>query len=929
MSDSTADASQTQEQASLFPLPADKKKRAGATPLMRQYWKIKDRHPGALLLFRMGDFYETFERDAEIVADVLGITLTKRGNGAAEDIPLAGFPHHALETHLPKLVSAGYRVAVCEQLEDAKFARKIVKRDVVEVVTPGVAMRDQLLSAKHAHYLAAAVWGTTKHTQGRVGFAFVDASTGAFFVVEAAAEDFEGLLQTVGPAELLIDKRQKKQLQGLRDTSFALTPQEDWVFSYDFAYETLLRHFETHSLKGYGFEDEGPNGADSLAITAAGAALYYLGETQKGRVPHVRRLQRYDASDYIALDAATKRNLELVATMQSGRRDGSLIGVLDHTLTPMGGRLLRAWLVRPLQSVEKIEQRLDAVGALFQSERLRRNLREELKQVGDLERLAAKVCTGRATPRDLVTLKLTLRQIPPVKQLLADVASDTLAKVTAALTLCQDTVDRIHAALSDEPPAKMDAGGTIRAGFSEELDELRTVSKGGKTYLAELQAKAAAETGITSLKIGYNKVFGYYLEVTNTHKDKVPAAWTRKQTLVNAERYITEDLKVYEEKILTAEERALALEQQLFTELRMAVAEAVEPIQRNARYLAMLDVFAGLAEAAQKYDYVRPSVDESRVLDLEAARHPVVERTLPAGEAFIPNSVLLDPDSEVATDPTRGGQVHVITGPNMAGKSVVLRQVGLAVLLAQVGSFVPAKRARIGVVDKIFTRVGASDNLAAGESTFLVEMNETANILNNATPRSLVLLDEVGRGTSTFDGLSIAWAIVEHLHDHAPVAARTLFATHYHELNALADRLAGVLPFRIQVQEHDSRVIFLRTLIPGGADHSYGIEVARMAGLPDAVIARAKQVLGHLEAHDVAAEMHGPRAEASGDGAMPSARTTPDIPAPDLTPPVAYAAPDPIAARLLDTLDALDPNRLTPIEALMKLAELKAIAGQP
>ncbi|MEM8601228.1 MAG: DNA mismatch repair protein MutS [Bacteroidota bacterium] len=923
----SAAAPQTKEQASLFPLPADKKKRAGATPLMRQYWKIKDRHPGALLLFRMGDFYETFERDAEVVADVLGITLTKRGNGAAEDIPLAGFPHHALETHLPKLVSAGHRVAVCEQLEDAKFARKIVKRDVVEVVTPGVAMRDQLLSAKHAHYLAAAVWGTTKRTKGRVGFAFVDASTGAFFVAEAAAADFEGLLQTVGPAELLIDKRQKKQLQALRDTSFALTPQEDWVFSYDFAYETLLRHFETHSLKGYGFEDEGPTGADALAITAAGAALYYLGETQKGRVPHVRRLQRYDASDYIALDAATKRNLELVATMQ-GRRDGSLVSILDHTLTPMGGRLLRAWLVRPLQSVEKIEQRLDAVDALVQSERLRRNLREELRQVGDLERLAAKVCTGRATPRDLVTLKLTLRQIPPVKQLLEDVASETLAKVTAALTLCQDTVERIHTALSDEPPAKMDAGGTIRAGFSDELDDLRTVSKGGKTYLAELQARAAAETGITSLKIGYNKVFGYYLEVTNTHKDKVPVAWTRKQTLVNAERYITEDLKVYEEKILTAEERALALEQQLFAELRMAVAEAVEPIQRNARYLAMLDVFAGLAEAARKYDYVRPTVDDSRVLDLEAARHPVVERTLPAGEAFIPNSVLLDPDQQVAADPARGGQLHVITGPNMAGKSVVLRQVGLAVLLAQVGSFVPAKRARIGVVDKIFTRVGASDNLAAGESTFLVEMNETANILNNATPRSLILLDEVGRGTSTFDGLSIAWAIVEHLHDHAPVAARTLFATHYHELNALADRLGGVLPFRIQVQEHEGRVIFLRTLIPGGADHSYGIEVARMAGLPEAVIARAKQVLAHLEAHDVAAEMQRP--EHVSDGAMPSVRTaahvTTGVPAAEHTAPVACAAPDPIAARVLDTLDALDPNRLTPIEALMRLAELKQIA---
>ncbi|MEP0547855.1 MAG: DNA mismatch repair protein MutS [Rhodothermales bacterium] len=911
------------ETPSLFPLSEKeekkRKKKAGksATPLMRQYWKIKNRHPGAILLFRMGDFYETFEDDAKIVSDVLGITLTKRSNGAADDVPLAGFPHHALDAHLPKLVQAGYRVAVCEQTEDPKYAKKIVKRDVVEVVTPGVSFRDGLLTPKQSHYLAAAVWGREKNEKGWVGFAFVDATTGEFFVTEVPEARFEELLLTVDPAELLVDKRQKEEAKRIRGTHFALTPQEDWVFGYDFAYETLLRHFQTHSLKGYGVEELG------LGLVAAGAALYYLGETQKGRVPHVRRIQRYAADDYIALDPQTKRNLELVASMQGGR-EGSLIQILDRTNTPMGGRMLRQWLVRPLRSVDKIQQRLDAVDALFTGARLRRALRDELKHVGDLERLAAKVCTGRATPRDLVTLKLTLRQIPLLKQALESETCETLAKVRDGLTLCTGLVERIGAALDDEPPAKTDAGGYIRAGFSEELDDLRGIASSGKETLARLQAEESKRTGIPSLKVGYNRVFGYYLEITNAHKDKVPDDYIRKQTLVNAERYITPALKQYEEKILTAEERIVELEAQLFAELRMEVAEAVEPVQRNARFLALLDVFCSLAEVAEQHGYVRPAIDDSRVLDITDGRHPVVERALPAGEAFIPNSVRLDDDE----------QILIITGPNMAGKSVVLRQVGLIVLLAQVGGFVPAQRARIGVVDKIFTRVGASDNLAAGESTFLVEMNETASILNNATPRSLILLDEVGRGTSTFDGLSIAWAVVEYLHEHAEVAARTLFATHYHELNALADRLGRVRNARVQVQEHDGKVIFLRKLIPGGADHSYGIEVARMAGLPEAVIRRAKAVLHHLEAHNVAEEIAhagGPppdSPDASGDGAMPAAHAArPASVAPAVPPALPEAAhPDPAIIEVMDRLDDFDPDRMTPIEALMALAELKRIA---
>lgn len=892
-----------------------KKKQAKAgkakqTPLMRQYYKIKERHPNAILLFRMGDFYETFEEDAITTSRILGITLTKRSNGGASEVPLAGFPHHALNTHLPKLVGAGLRVAICEQLEDPKYARKVVKRDVVEVVTPGVSFHEQLLSPKRSHYLAAIHFGTERADKGYLGFSFLDATTGEFSTTEVEEARLEELLQTIAPAEVLVDKRRRDRLAHIKGQHFVVTPQEDWVFGFDFAYETLLRHFKTHSMKGFGVDDM------RLGLVAAGAALYYLGETQKGRLPHLRRLQRYASDDYMALDPQTKRNLELIASMHSGTQEGTLVQILDETLTPMGGRLLRKWLLRPLRHVENIQKRLDAVEALVQAPRLRAALREDLGQVGDLERLAAKACTGRATPRDLHHIRLTLKQIPGLKARLADEPCETLHKLAATLTRCPETVERIDSALVDEPPATVGDGGLIRDGYHDELDALRKVATSGKDWVARMQQEESERTGIPSLKVGFNKVFGYYLEITNAHKDKVPEDYIRKQTLVNAERYITPKLKEYEEKILTAEEKIAGLEAELFNELRMAVAEATASLQLNASLLAMLDCFCSLAEAAERHGYVRPEVHAGHDLAIEDGRHPVVERMLPPGDPFIPNDVQLDPDAE---------QILVITGPNMAGKSVVLRQVGLIVLLAQVGAFVPAKRARVGVVDRIFTRVGASDNLAAGESTFLVEMNETANILNNATPRSLILLDEVGRGTSTFDGLSIAWALVEYLHEQPSVAARTLFATHYHELNELAERYGRVRNFRIQVQEHGGKVIFLRKLVPGGADHSYGIEVARMAGLPEPIIVRARAILQHLESQHLAIEG---AEETPGDG-LPAApvATLPAFDESAFQMSLFDASPDPVAEALREKLDALDPNQMTPIEALLALAELKRIGA--
>jgi len=885
-----------------------KKNKRGQTPLMRQYYKIKDRHPQAILLFRMGDFYEAFEEDAKTISSILGITLTKRSNGAAKDVPMAGIPHHALDNYLPKLIRAGKRVAICEQLEDAKYAKKVVKRGVVEVVTPGVSFSDELLNPKQSNYLAAIHWAG-QGAGATVGVAFIDASTGEFFVTEARAAALPDLLQTISPAEVIIDKQEKQRLQNGRAPDFILTPQEDWVFGYDFGYETLLRHFGTHSLKGFGVEDM------DTGLVAAGAALHYLGETQQGDLPHVGRIQRYERDDYMTLDASTKRNLELVASMQGGGREGTLVEILDDTLTPMGGRLLRHWLLRPLRRVEAIERRLNAVEALVQAPARRRALRDELREIGDMERLAAKVATGRASPRDLVHLKLSLKQIPALKATLQEEETPALADVSEALTLCRSVVTLIQDALVDDPPAAISDGGLIREGYDDTLDGLRDLSSNAKAWVKNMQQEESERTGIDSLKVGFNKVFGYYLEVTNTHKEKVPEHYIRKQTLVNSERYITPELKEYEEKILTAQEKIERLEQELFNELRMAVAEETEALQRNASLIAMLDVFSTLASVAETNTYVRPEVGADRRLTIRAGRHPVVEQTLPPGEPFIPNDVQLDVDTE---------QVLVITGPNMAGKSVVLRQVGLLVLLAQVGSYVPADAAHVGVVDRIFTRVGASDNLAAGESTFLVEMNETANILNNASPSSLILLDEVGRGTSTFDGLSIAWSLVEYLHEQPEVAARTLFATHYHELNELAGRLERVQNYSIQVKEHDGRIIFLRKMVAGGTDHSYGIDVARMAGLPSAVIERARSVLRQLQSQEWVVD----EADASGDGLPSTARPqVPDLDEPSFQRSLFEAPPDPEAAALKKQVGQLDPDRMTPIEALMKLVELKALLG--
>ena len=889
----------------------------GRTPLMRQYYKIKERHPKAILLFRMGDFYESFDDDAKTVSRLLGITLTERNNGDADDVPMAGFPHHALDSHLPKLIRSGLRVAICEQVEDADDSSgKVVDRDVVEVVTPGVSFHDQLLNPKQSNFLAALHFGTGRD-KDRIGFSFIDATTGEFSVTEAGLDQLQDLIQTVAPSEVIVDKRKTERLQQhLREVPFTVTEQEDWVFKYDFAYQTLLEHFETHSLKGFGVNDM------DLGVVASGAALHYLGETQKGTLPHVRKIKRYSKDEHIALDPETKRNLELVQSIQDDGHEGTLVSILDETETPMGGRRLRAWLVRPLRDVGRIRHRLDAVEAFVDDRTLRDDLREELNQMGDLERLAGKVATGRAAPGDLIAIKHTLRRLPNVLGLLTDADSDALGTIEDDLSPCPEMVDRIQSALVDDPPAKISEGGLIRDGHSEELDELRTIAQEGKDWVANLEKEESERTDIPSLKVGFNKVFGYYIEVTNTHADKVPEDYIRKQTLVDSERYVTPELKEMEEKILTAEEKIETLEQELFNELRDQIAQETGILQENAELLAHLDCFAGLAEVAEQHDYTRPSVDDGLAIDIEEGRHPVVEQTLPPGDPFIPNDMALDPDDE---------QVLIITGPNMAGKSVALRQVGLIVLLAQVGSFVPAEAAQIGVVDRIFTRVGASDNLAAGESTFLVEMNEAANILNNATARSLILFDEVGRGTSTFDGLSIAWAIVEYLHERPEVAARTLFATHYHELNAMADRLERVHNYRIQVSEHEGEIVFLRKLIPGGADHSYGIEVAKMAGLPDAVIARAREVLQNLESQHLevgADEADGAPSEdpPSGDGVRAKkgeADAVPDLEDSQANQMHLFGQPDPAAEEIKEMLGEIDPNRITPVEALMKLAEMK------
>jgi DNA mismatch repair protein MutS len=923
------------------------------TPLMRQYQQIKKKYPDTVLLFRLGDFFETFEDDALIASRVCGLTLTKRNNGGAEETPLAGFPHHQLDNYLPKLVRAGYRVAVCEQLEDPKHARGIVRRDVVEVVTPGVAFNDKLLDTKRNNYLAAIAYEHRK-TLLVAGVACVDISTGEFFTTEIPATELAATLEAVQPAEILVAKKQLELLPAalrplphlaatsasspapspITPTALAtpITRLEDWIFEERFGRELLLKHFKTQNLKGFGIEEF------HAGVMAAGAALHYLSESQRGHVPHIRRISAYNPSEYMALDFATKRNLEITFSMQDASKQGTLLGILDKTQTAMGGRLFAKWMTRPLRRLQPIVERQSAIAALVDDDGLRAALRHELAEVGDIERLMSKISTGRATPRDVASLKSTLARLPRIRSLVAEAAQAAscaaLTQVVEQMLSVDDVVKLIATALSDEPPAQVGGGGVFREGFSAALDEIRNTMYSGKNWIAEFQERERVASGIASLKVGFNNVFGYYIEITNAHKARIPAHYDRKQTLTNAERYTTPELKEMEQKILSAEERLGEVERELFNELRTAITEAAERAQTNAAMVAMLDCFASFAQAAREYDYCRPTLDESERVDITNGRHPVVERLLPVGERYVPNSTHLSTDDE---------QLHIITGPNMSGKSSYLRQVGLIVLLAHIGGYVPAKDARIGLADRIFTRVGAQDNITAGESTFLVEMQEAANILNNATRKSLILLDEVGRGTATFDGISIAWSLAEYLHER--VGAKTLFATHYHELTDIASRLARARTYKADVQEVGATIVFTRRIIAGTADHSFGIHVAEMAGLPKEVTERAKVIMHTLEKRDESGGMMDRGREAmkpdmervaarQGTSEQGTNDQEPNDSNDSMTPkqmaPKHADVQEPQISlfeirddRIRERLQAMDVNAMTPLQALQALSDLK------
>jgi len=805
-----------------------------STPLMAQYHKIKESHPDTVLLFRVGDFFETFEDDAKTASRVLGITLTRRANGAAGEVPLAGFPFHAIDTYLPKLVRAGYRVAVCEQMENPKFVKGIVKREVVEVVTPGVAFSDKLLDHKKNNYVVS-----VSIRDMSAGISFCDISTGDFFTYEIQSKDIAHQIEHINPSEILVHKKDKDQIESILsrlNLNIRVTKIDDWIFSEDYCNEILLNHFRTVNLKGFGLDH------CSSGIIAAGVILHYLQETQKVNLTHLNKIARFNPTDYMQLDLATKRNLEITYSMQDGGREGTLISILDKTETAMGGRMLKNWVTAPLIKLDPILKRQQCIEELVNNKHVRNKINQELKEIGDLERLTSKICTGKANPRDVVNLKTSLKRIPVIKGVLEEVSSTALKNLKEQLNPLDRLTEIIDKAIVDSPPLALNDGGVINHGFSPELDELRDLSVNAKSWIANLQKTERERTGISSLKVSFNKVFGYYIEISNANKNKIPDDYIRKQTLVNGERYITPDLKIYEDKILNAEEKISDLEYQLFNEIRLTAAAEAEHIQQNAKLIAMLDCFVSFAECAEQYNYTKPSLNESDTIEIAEGRHPVVERILKPGEKFTPNDCRLS-----NTD----SQIILLTGPNMAGKSVFLRQVGLVVLLAQIGSFVPAKEASIGIVDRIYTRVGASDNITSGESTFLVEMQEAANILNNATSRSLILLDELGRGTSTFDGISIAWAITEYLHENPELSAKTLFATHYHELNEMSSLFNKIKNFKVEVREYGDKVIFLHKVTPGGADHSYGIQVAQMAGLPEFVTKRAKQILENLESKEL------------------------------------------------------------------------------
>lgn len=804
------------------------------TPLMTQYYKIKEENPDTILLFRVGDFFETFADDAKTASKALGITLTKRANGKASSVPLAGFPHHAIDTYLPKLVRAGFRVAVCEQVENPKFAKGIVKREVVEIITPGVSFSDKLLDHKNNNYLAAVFL-----SEENAGISFCDISTGEFYTYEVHSENLKEQLHHISPSEVLLSKNQKALLEPIIERlnlNIRITKVDEWIFDQDFASDLLLDHFNTKTLKGFGISNL------SSGIVAAGIILNYLKETQKGKLDHINKIMLYNPSNYMMLDSVTKRNLEIAHTMQEGKREGSLISILDNTETAMGGRLLKKWINAPLRKLDVILKRQEAIKDLFQNHTLRKNLKNEFKEIGDLERLISKVCTGRANPREMINIKTSLKKIPLIKQLLDQSESQTIKAISEKLNELDNIVEKLELAIDDNPPLSIMDGGIIRESFSPELDELRDISTNAKSWIANMQRSERERANISSLKVSYNKVFGYYIEISNTHKDKIPKNYIRKQTLVNSERYITPELKEYEDKILNAEENISDLEYNLFNEIRLMVAAETKSIQENAQLIGMLDCYLSLAQVAETNNYVLPQVNNSEVIEIIKGRHPVVEKILSHGEKFTPNDCFLSNDDT---------QIIILTGPNMAGKSVYLRQIGLLVLLAQLGSFVPVESAKIGLVDKIYTRVGASDNISAGESTFLVEMQESANILNNATSKSLVLFDEIGRGTSTFDGISIAWSITEYIHDSPNVRPKTLFATHYHELNEMAELFPRVKNFKVDVKEYGDKVIFLHKVVSGGADHSYGIQVGQMAGLPAFVINRAKEILNNLEGKEL------------------------------------------------------------------------------
>ena len=861
------------------------------TPMMKQFAEFKAKHPDAILLFRCGDFYETYSTDAVIASEILGITLTKRSNGkgAVASLEMAGFPFHALDTYLPKLIRAGRRVAICDQLEDPKLAKKLVKRGITELVTPGVSINDNVLNYKENNFLAAVHFG-----KGLCGVAFLDISTGEFLTAEGSLDYVDKLLINFSPKEVLFERGMRRRFEEAFGAKYLVYELDDWVFTEEFAMERLTKHFETKNLKGFGISHL-RNG-----IVASGAVLHYLAVTLHTQISHIRTLSRIEEERYVRLDKFTIRSLELLDSMHEG--GSSLLSVIDRTKTAMGARLLKRWMVFPLKDVKPINERLDVVEYYFREPEFRDTIEEQLHMIGDLERIISKVAAGRVSPRELVQLKIALQAVEPIKMACEGASNAVLREIGARLDCCAEIRDRIAREIVPEPPLLLNKGGVVADGVREALDELRAISYNGKDYLLQIQQRESERTAIPSLKIAFNNVFGYYIEVRNTYKDNVPAEWIRKQTLVNAERYITQELKEYEEKILGAEEKIMALETEIFNNLVCDLAAYIPAIQADAMQLARLDVLLSFAEVSRACKYIRPVVSEENILDIKKGRHPVIERQLPVGEEYIPNDLFLDTEKQ---------QIIIVTGPNMAGKSALLRQTALITLLAQIGCFVPAESAHVGLVDKIFTRVGASDNISAGESTFMVEMTEAANILNNLSGRSLVLFDELGRGTSTYDGMSIAWAIVEYIHEYSRGRARTLFATHYHELNEMEKSFSRIRNFNVSVHEKDGRVIFLRKLMPGGSEHSFGIHVAKLAGMPKSIVGRSEQILSQLEA-------------SSGKGEIKSVATE----IADTREGMQlnfFQLDDPVLSQIRDEILNIDVNNLTPLEALNKLNDIKKI----